>query len=232
MRFPGWRERPPVEGGNAKVALRLLCALAIAAAAAGCAAREPARDRAEARVVSEGAERLCADVTPLPDGSVGLRVWRHRERTVEQVVDSGGPSRRAEPGVVRVAAVGFDSMENVDPVLAAVGAVLGAGYVVTFIVETILDMLNAVARTLGLGTDEPGGPKTVRRVEVSRTASFTVVAVPSDGSGERSLGPQPERGYVLEGKQVSLLGGPGASVTLIDGEDRDLRTTVRLPAGR
>lgn len=226
MTGPGWRRRPPVEGEYARAARPLLLVLAFAAA--GCSAREPIQVHGEPRVVEESEERLIATAAADDDGSVTLRAWRERERTLEQDFWWIRSATRRSGHPFAVASTDQQASEALAQLAGAAVAI-----VAWFVYEAVVSVGTAFAVLfrkvdLALNGEEafPEERWTVRRKEVVRKASYVVIVsrLGVNASVRRVAGP--DGAFRLEPAEVETLGGPGALVLVSDGP---LRTSITLP---
>lgn len=205
----------------------LPCALAIAAST-GCASRQTVVVHSEPRVVAESEERLAAEVQDLEDGCVSLKVFRERDRVLEQefwkLQSERGSGGRA------IASVGVDPLPanaTGDPLgqlvvagVIVVGAVIvGIGYGVYLAFDAMVTGLVSLLPHDPTAVIQPAEDRVVvRRTALDRKLSSSVILVRADSGQFINLGPQPTEGYRIDRTQLDHLGGRGVVVVVQDGE--------------
>ncbi len=204
----------------------LSCALALAAAT-GCASRQTVVVHSEPRVVAEGEERLAAEIQDLEDGGVSLRVFRERDRVLEQEFwKMQGEGRSASRATASVGMDPLPSSGTGDPFgqlalagLITVGAiVVGIGYGVYLAFEAMVTGLASLVSHAPTVDIQPAEDRVVvRRTEQSRALSSSVILVRADTGQFLNLGPQPTEGYRIDAAHLAHLGGRGVIVVVRDG---------------
>ncbi len=215
-------------------------AFALAAACAtGCASRQEIVVHSEPIVVAESDEHLVADLGPLEDGSISLKVYRARDRIVEQRYWKMQAGKQAETdGTASVgvapAPAGSPSGDALGQLaglgVVAVGAiVVGIGYGVYLAFDALFTGIRSV-----FPRDPPADVRpmddfvVVRRPDLCRRLSPQVYLVRPDTGQILDLGPQPAEGYRVDSAQIDRLGGRGVVVVIRD-EKLSLEISLGTP---
>ncbi|MEK7468408.1 MAG: hypothetical protein AAB074_13445 [Planctomycetota bacterium] len=191
----------------------------------------------EPRLVSEE-EILVVEMENVDEGCVRIRAFRQRDRVFKQdywrekevsreLLPAGGES-------IRSASVGVDWPESgIGGDAFAAVVLIGVFAAIVVVAWPVLVIYAIAGGSIGLvnfvGAVVDDQRTTVRRVESARTTCATASVESADTAQTLNLGPQPDHGWILLPETVLFLGGPGAKVTVRDG---NLSATATLPGPR
>jgi hypothetical protein len=224
-----------------------LAALALALfAGAGCASREIVTVHGDPVVCAEGKELLVVHAALLEDGGFSLRAWRQRDRLVEMEYWRMEIGDSSEAEGIAVAGIGKENKQALQDFAEGISRAMcesaGRESPCEAAPDPVASFFRRVGRNIAslaqgiasiFGAEQPPAPgderATVRRQEVARSLSRSIVLQRIEGSGLVWLGPQPTEGYRIDKAEVERLGGPGTRIRVVDGE---LETEITLGSPR